>query len=109
MRRFALATFTLACVLTCKLLVAEPAGGPLPGTAPLETQGDLAEQMVAGIDRFLLREIDASVDKRARHWKRDFSSREAYDKSVAPNRARLAKIIGAHEVRTECDDLELKL
>ncbi len=107
MRRFALATFTLACVLTCKLLVAEPAGGPLPGTALLETQGDLAEQMVAGIDRFLLREIDASVDKRARHWKRDFSSREAYDKSVAPNRARLAKIIGAHEARTECDDLEL--
>jgi putative membrane-bound dehydrogenase-like protein len=33
---------------------------PLPGTRPLEMQGDLAEQMVAGIDRFLLKQIDAS-------------------------------------------------
>src|SRR5688500_10322857 len=30
---------------------------PLDGTKPLELQGDLASEMVAGIDRFLLREI----------------------------------------------------
>ncbi len=33
---------------------------PLPGTAPLALQGDLSMQMIEGIDRFLLREIDAS-------------------------------------------------
>jgi hypothetical protein len=36
----------------------------LPGTRKLDLQGDLAEQMVAGIDRFLLRQIDASVATR---------------------------------------------
>ncbi|HEX7902169.1 MAG TPA: PVC-type heme-binding CxxCH protein [Planctomycetota bacterium] len=39
-------------------------GDPLPGTAPLKMEGDLAAQMVEGIDRFLLREIDASPAKR---------------------------------------------
>ena len=37
----------------------------LPGTAPLTVEGDLAEQMVEGIKRYLLRETDASVDKRS--------------------------------------------
>ena len=49
------------------------AAEPLAGTAPLETQGDLAEQMVAGIDRFLL----AKSMRRSsglRHRKRDVSS-----------------------------------
>ena len=30
----------------------------LPGTKPLTMQGDLAAQMVAGIDRYLMRELD---------------------------------------------------
>lgn len=80
---------------------------PLPGTAPLEVQGDLAEQMVAGIDRFLLRKIDESVGKRAGHWKRDVSSAEKYNASVAANRSRLAKIIGAHDPRSQVTALEL--
>ncbi len=78
----------------------------LPGTKPLEMQGDLAEQMVAGIDKFLLREIDASVEKRAQYWKRDTSSREAYEKSVAPNRERLRRIIGAVDERVKPPVLE---
>ncbi len=80
---------------------------PLPGTQNLDMQGDLAEQMVAGIDRFLLREIAESVGKRPRHWKRDVSSAEKYDASVAPNRARLAKIIGAHDPRAKVTAIEL--
>jgi dienelactone hydrolase len=70
-------------------------------------QGDLAEQMVGGIDRFLLREIAESVGKRARHWKRDVSSAEKYNESVAPNRAHLARFIGAHEPRAKVTALEL--
>jgi hypothetical protein len=79
----------------------------LPGTQPLDMQGDLADQMVAGIDRFLLRQIAESVGRRARHWKRDVSSREKYNESVAPNRARLAKIIGAQDPRSPKPALEL--
>jgi putative membrane-bound dehydrogenase-like protein len=73
----------------------------LPGTAPLEKQGDLAAEMVAGIDRFLLREIDASVEKRAALWKRDASSKEAYEKSIAPNREHLKKILGIVDERSK--------
>src|SRR5215213_4163898 len=67
---------------------------PLEGTKPLEAHGDLASQMVDGIDRFLLRETSQSVDARKTFWKRDTSSREQYEASVGDNRARLAKILG---------------
>ena len=50
----------------------------LPGTQPLVQDGDLAAQMVAGIGRYLDRELDASVTARAGRWQADFSSREAY-------------------------------
>ena len=60
----------------------------LPGTAPLTVEGDIADQMVEGIKRYLLRETDASIDKRARLWKRDYGSVESYNQSVAPNRER---------------------
>jgi hypothetical protein len=38
---------------------------PLEGTQLLTLEGDLASQMVAGVDKFLLREIDKSVERRA--------------------------------------------
>ena len=38
----------------------------LPGTRPLVAEGDLAAQMVAGIDRFLMRELADSAAKRER-------------------------------------------
>jgi cephalosporin-C deacetylase-like acetyl esterase len=79
---------------------------PLPGTKPLETEGDLADLMVQGIDRFLLNQIDASVDRRSRYWKRDFSSAEKYNESVAENRKHLAKIIGAFDPREPITALE---
>src|SRR4051812_38706676 len=72
---------------------------PLPGTKPLTTEGDLAAQMVAGIDKYLMRELEASVEKRKECWKRDFSSPEAYTKSLEPNRERLKKILGVVDAR----------
>ena len=71
----------------------------LPGTKPLTMEGDVASEMVAGIDKFLLRELDASVEQRAKHWKRDFSSSESYIKSIEPNRKRLAHILGNADAR----------
>jgi dienelactone hydrolase len=82
-------------------------GPPLPDTKPLTMQGDIAMQLVEGVDKFLLREIDKSVERRARHWKRDFSSPEAYNKSIEPNRKRLAHILGIRDPRVPFDAPEL--
>ncbi|HLX63545.1 MAG TPA: dienelactone hydrolase family protein [Planctomycetota bacterium] len=79
----------------------------LPNTQPLTMEGDIASQMVDGIDRFLLKEIEKSVERRAAYWKRDFSSPEAYNKSIEPNRARLAKMLGLRETRVPFDAPEL--
>jgi dienelactone hydrolase len=79
----------------------------LPDTHPLEWNGDLAARMVAGIDRFLMRELDESVGRRSRHWNRDYSSPDAYAKAVAANRARLREIIGAADQRLPVSALEL--
>ena len=67
-RRLTLSVFVLPLLLACQANAAGPE--PLPGTKPLDMQGDLASQMVTGIDKFLLREIEKSVERRARHWRR---------------------------------------
>ncbi len=78
-----------------------------PGTKPLTLEGDIASEMIDGIDRFLLREIEQSVDGRAKHWQRDFSSPEAYTASIEPNRKRLAHILGVRDARVPFDAPEL--
>ncbi|PYL01483.1 MAG: hypothetical protein DME19_01410, partial [Verrucomicrobia bacterium] len=78
----------------------------LPGTLPLTWDGDLSARMVEGIDRFLMREIERSVQERQKLWHRDFSSPEACEKSVQPNREHLAKIIGAVDPRLRVRALE---
>jgi dienelactone hydrolase len=83
-----------------------PAQQILPATQPLTAEGDLSAQMVAGIDRFLLRETAAAVSTRMKFWLRDFSSPEAYVRSVATNRERLSKIIGAIDTRLPVGSLE---
>lgn len=75
----------------------------LPGTKPLTLKGDLAMQMVEGIDRFVMRETEASIGRRESHWNRDFSSKEAYIQSVAPNRERFRKITGIVDERVQFD------
>jgi dienelactone hydrolase len=79
---------------------------PLPGTKPLEFQGDPAAFMLEGMHKFLDRETQLSVERRARHWKRDTSSPEAYSKSVEPNRERLRQIIGAVDPRPQVPVME---
>jgi len=81
-------------------------GQPFPGTAPLTMQGDIASQLVEGVDKFLLRKIDESTAARARHWQRDFSSAEKYNASIEPNRKRLAHILGVRDPRVAFDALE---
>jgi dienelactone hydrolase len=93
MRRFALSALLLLSAS------AAAHAQPLADTKPLDIQGDLARHMLDGIDRYLSRELAASVDKRKAYWKPDYSSRLAYLKSVEPNRERLKKILGVVDAR----------
>ncbi len=94
--------------LTVTFLLVRPAAAqPLPGTKPLDAKGDLAAQMVAGIDRYLSRELTASVARRKEFWKQDFSSPDAYARSVEPSRARLRKILGVIDPRLPVKAMEL--
>lgn len=78
----------------------------LPGTKPLTLQGDLSAQMVAGIDRFLMRAIDDSTARRDHYWNRDFSSKAAYENSLSSNRERLGKYLGVADPRLPVEELE---
>lgn len=109
-----LLTSLIVCSLSCSLASAQtldeiteptivPAerAEPLAGTAKLEMTGDIASQLVEGVDKFLLRKLAESPKEREKYWKRDFSSSMAYEKSVEPNRQRLAKMIGLVDERTK--------
>ncbi len=90
-------------LLSLQLIQAQPA----LETKPLTIEGDIASHLVAGVDRFLLRELSASIARREQHWSRDFSSHAVYTKSVEPNRQRLAHIIGLRDERVAFDGLTL--
>lgn len=83
-----------------------PSAEPYPGTGPLADHGDLASEMVAGIDRFLLRQTDQAPARRKALWQPDYSSAEAYQKSLESKRARLRKILGVVDQRLPCTALE---
>ena len=109
MKRLPLAGCLLALVFLPRLAAAaepEPAAEPLPGTQPLTWTGDLASRLVDGVDQFLLKKLEASIAERAKHWQRDFASPEAYNRSVEPNRQRLAHILGVRDPRVAFDGLE---
>jgi hypothetical protein len=72
-----------------------PTGDQLPDTAPLVLDRPLDVVMVEGINRFAERELAASRDRRAAQWNRDYSTPEAYQQSIEPNRQRLAAMLGA--------------
>ncbi len=74
-------------------------GSTLPGTKPLTEEGDLAAKMVAGIDRYLSRALDASAAERKERWKADTSSREDYERSLEAARLRFLSLIGAADSR----------
>lgn len=92
------------CLVVCTTGIAAE---PLPGTAPLTIQGDITSELVDGADRFLLRELEQALARRAAFWKRDFSSPQKYVASVEKNRQRLAHILGVRDARVPAGGLEL--
>lgn len=84
-----------------------PRQDPLSGAQPLTMTGDFSAQMVAGIGRFLDAETRAAPGERAAWWQTDFTSRDAYEKSVAANRERFARMIGVVDPRVARPEMEL--
>lgn len=78
-----------------------PAADPLPNTKPLTDDGDLAAAMVAGIHKYLDRELKAAPAKRDELWKPDLASKEALAKSLPAKRDRLRKMLGVVDERVK--------
>lgn len=103
---------SVACLLLPGLLplqssVADDAVVGPTGTTPLTLKGDIASEMVDGIDRFLLRKIADSPAGRPQYWNRDASSAASWNASIQPNRERLAHILGLRDKRIAFDAPEL--
>ena len=105
-RRLLLILFALTMATASTTTVLSGDVDPLPGTKPLTLEGDMASHLVDGVDKFLLREIEKSIEARSPFWKRDLSSAEAYSQSIKPNRERLAHILGVRDPRVAFDALE---
>ncbi len=92
----------LAIICCWLLLVVNPAAAQQPALnnpQPLTLPGDIASQMLDGVDSFLLKKTSESIAKRSRNWHYDFSSVENYQRSIQPNRDRLTSILGVVERR----------
>lgn len=98
--------FVLTSLAAAGSLAAAPVE-PLPGTAPLTMDGDIASNLVAGADRFLSRKLEESTAGRARFWHRDASSPQAWEQSIVTNREWLAHILGARDQRVSPVELTL--
>jgi len=106
LRHFYSRVAAVVVLMFVSLAVIVPAvelGEPLPDTEKLISEGDLASQMVDGIDRFLLRQLDASRVERQRDWQPERSSPAEYTRSLSGHRQRLAKILGVVDPRIPYD------
>ena len=109
--RTALAGLGCAFVLTLagvdRAAAAEMDLARLPGAAPLTLEGDIASNLVAGVDRFLLRQTEVSLEQRATRWHRDFTSADRYTASIATNRQQLAHLLGVRDPRKTPPELRI--
>lgn len=76
---------------------------PLPNTKPLEMQGDIAMQLVEGVDKFLLRKIGETPAIRDKAWPKSFASAAEEQAFLAQKRTRLMNILGVREQRVPFD------
>lgn len=79
---------------------------PLPNTAPLTMEGDIAMQLVEGVDKFLLRKIDASAAARDKLWPKVVKP-DQRAALAAEKRQRLAVMLGVRDQRVPFESPEL--
>lgn len=98
-------------ILVLLISSASPSGSQgteiLPGSDPLSWEGDLAAEMVSGIDRFLTRELNLSTSRREQNWQRTLTTGTSVDDYLSEKRARLKQIIGAVDERLPNPNIEL--
>lgn len=70
-------------------------------TTPLTIEGDLASQMIDGLDRFLLDQIATESATRPQRFTVDTSSAEAYEHSLTGHRQSLIRCLGLRDSRLE--------
>ena len=68
-------------------------------TERLTTEGDLASQMIDGLDRFLLGQIAAESASRPERFVVDTSSPEGYERSLEGHRGKLIRSLGLRDSR----------
>ncbi|MAT16542.1 MAG: hypothetical protein CMJ46_14880 [Planctomyces sp.] len=78
-----------------------------PGTKKLELDRPLDEVMVEGIDRFAMQALEDARIEREANWPVDYSSLEAFKKTVAPLREELKQLIGVVDERVANPKFEL--
>ncbi|MEY3226085.1 MAG: hypothetical protein RLZZ536_704, partial [Planctomycetota bacterium] len=96
--RLSLLALSLLWLVSPTLVLGQSVSGPA-GTAPLTVEGDLASQMIDGLDRFLLGQIAAEAASRPERLALDLTTAETLQKSLEPQRQRLAKILGTTDPR----------
>lgn len=98
----------LALPLCLGFVVAILAQEPLPNTSPLTLEGDIAAQLVEGVDRFLLRKLDESGAVRKAAWKVGQELSPADEEALRDShRKQFAKIIGAVDPRVPFNSPQL--
>ena len=86
----------------------------LKGTTVLDIQGDVASQLVDGVDRFLLKELDRSIQTRLALWPkpnaaiRDSNPSSVYEAAIQPLRDELRMRIGMIDDRVKCDSFTIQ-
>ena len=79
----------------------------LPNTALLEETEPLDEVMVAGIDRFALKEIQRASQQRIKQWDQDVLQAENQSAAFKQKRAEFSQLIGCIDTRIPANGIHL--
>jgi dienelactone hydrolase len=93
----------------CLVVVFACSGAPALFAQPeilKKASTDRAAEMVQGIDDYLAEQLTLSLARRQSLWNLDYSSLEAFARSVQPNRDDLRRILGVVDQRLPVKDLE---
>ncbi len=71
----------------------------LPGTAPLNIEGDIASLLVERVDDFLLHETSQASERRRQHWQSALAEDGNFPDFISLKRKRLAYILGVRDER----------
>lgn len=69
----------------------------LPGTEPLQMQGDIASDLVAGADRFLLAKTEVARQDREKFWTALKNDLPSYDAAIDDLRNELVQLLGVRD------------